>query len=57
MRKKSKELGTKLLNQKHLNIYRYLTQSRFKLGIECPTKLFYTNNKTTYGDSSADDHF
>ena len=34
-----------------------LTKSSFKLGMKCPTKLFYNNNKTTYGDSSADDPF
>jgi len=35
---------------------RYLTKSRFKLGIECPTKLFYTG-KTEYPDSKMDDSF
>ncbi len=35
---------------------RYLTKSRFKLGIECPTKLFYTGKKE-YPDSKMDDFF
>ncbi len=36
---------------------RYLTKSRFKLAIECPTKLFYTNKREEYKDSMADDEF
>ena len=36
---------------------RYLTKSRFKLGIECPTKLFYTGKKDTYADQRLDDRF
>lgn len=35
---------------------RYLTKSRFKLGMECPTKLFYTRKKE-YVDSRLDDPF
>lgn len=35
---------------------RYLTKSRFKLGIECPTKLFYTNKKE-YPNQKLDDSF
>ncbi|EQC45203.1 PF11074 domain protein [Bacteriovorax sp. BSW11_IV] len=35
---------------------RYLTKSRFKLGRECPTKLFYTKKKE-YLDSKMDDAF
>ena len=35
---------------------RYLTKSRFKLGMECPTKLFYTGNPL-YPDKSIDDPF
>ncbi|MAZ50013.1 MAG: hypothetical protein CME65_15735 [Halobacteriovoraceae bacterium] len=35
---------------------RYLTKSRFKLGMECPTKLFYTKKKK-YFDSKLDDSF
>ena len=35
---------------------RYLTKSRFKLGLECPTKLFYTKKKE-YLDSKMDDSF
>lgn len=36
---------------------RYLTKSRFKLGLECPTKLYYTNKKNEYKDTKADDEF
>lgn len=35
---------------------RYLTKSRFKLGTECPTKLFYTSKKD-YPDQKMDDPF
>src|SRR5438445_4990896 len=35
---------------------RYLTKSRFKLGLECPTKLFYTK-KDEYFDGKLDDEF
>jgi len=35
---------------------RYLTKSRFKLGMDCPTKLFYTKKKE-YLDSKMDDSF
>ena len=35
---------------------RYLTKSRFKLGVECPTKLYYTG-KPQYPDQSLDDSF
>lgn len=36
---------------------RYLTKSRFKLGLECETKLFYTGKKTEYVDDSVEDEF
>jgi len=35
---------------------RYLTKGRFKLGLECPTKLFYTKN-TDYADQGQNDPF
>ena len=35
---------------------RYLTKSRFKLGLECPTKLFYTK-KNIYADNKIGDTF
>jgi hypothetical protein len=35
---------------------RYLTKSRYKLALECPTKLFYTK-KEEYADSKLDDAF
>lgn len=35
---------------------RYLTKSRFKLALECETKLFYTNKKE-YPDTKVDDPF
>ncbi len=36
--------------------HRYLTKSRFKLALECPSKLFYTRNKE-YEDQTNDDTF
>ena len=36
---------------------RYLTKSRFKLGLECPTKLFYTKKKNIYADNKIGDTF
>lgn len=36
---------------------RYLTKSRFKLAVECPTKLFYTGKYTEYADMQMDDPF
>ena len=35
---------------------RYLTKSRFKLGLECPTKLYYTKN-LDYADQGQNDPF
>jgi hypothetical protein len=35
---------------------RYLTKSRFKIGRECPTKLFYTG-KSKYANTNLDDEF
>lgn len=37
-------------------MHRYLTKSRFKLALECPTKLFYTRKKE-YPDSMSKDPF
>jgi len=36
---------------------RYLTKSRFKIGMNCPTQLYYTNKKDVYADSNLDDNF
>jgi hypothetical protein len=36
---------------------RYLTKSRFKLGRECPTKLFYTGKKDQFDDQFLDNTF
>ncbi len=36
---------------------RYLTKSRFKLALECPTKLFYTKKPNVYVDNKIDDPF
>lgn len=36
---------------------RYLTKSRFKLALDCPTKLFYTRKKDEYADTSQDNDF
>jgi Domain of unknown function(DUF2779) len=36
---------------------RYLTKSRFKLAVECPTKLFYCNKSKIYRDNMAENEF
>lgn len=36
---------------------RYLTKSRYKLALECPTKLYYTGKKDIFEDISIDDPF
>lgn len=36
---------------------RYLTKSRFKLAVECPTKLFYTGKRELYIDRNQEDDF
>lgn len=36
---------------------RFLTKSRFKLALECPTKLFYTGKPDHYIDTSEEDDF
>ena len=36
---------------------RYLTKSRFKLALECPTKLFYTGKTEIYPDAKQEDEF
>ena len=36
---------------------RYLTKSRFKLALECPTKLFYTGKEEQYPDRKRDNEF
>lgn len=39
-----------------MNSPRYLTKSRYKLALECPTKLYYTKNKD-YADRKLNDAF
>jgi len=36
---------------------RYLTKSRFKMAVECPTKLFYTGKGKEYMDTMGEDDF
>jgi hypothetical protein len=36
---------------------RYLTKSRFKLAVECPTKLFYTQKENEYKNIKSEDSF
>ena len=36
---------------------RYLTKSRFKLAVECPTKLFYTGKENEYRNLKQEDTF
>ena len=37
--------------------HRYLTKSRFRLALECPTKLFYTGKSDIYPDRKQEDDF
>ena len=37
--------------------YQYLTKSRFKLALECPTKLYYGTRLNDYADQNIDDAF
>ncbi len=36
---------------------KYLTKSKFKMALECPTKLYYNEHKDKYANSSLDDPF
>lgn len=36
---------------------KYLTKSKFKLALECPTKLYYTEHKDEYANGKVDDPF
>ncbi|NCC73255.1 MAG: hypothetical protein EOM06_07625 [Sphingobacteriia bacterium] len=36
---------------------RYLTKSRFKLALECPTKLYYTDKPDLYENQKKEDAF
>ena len=42
---------------KPLNDERFLTKSRFKMAVECPTKLFYTKKESIYADAKKEDLF
>ena len=35
----------------------YLTKSRFKTALECPTKLFYTDKENLYANQKSEDEF
>ena len=39
------------------SVSRYLTKSRFKLAMECPTKLFYKGKDTVYQNLKSEDSF
>lgn len=40
-----------------MSVPRYLSKSRFKLGVECPTKLYYSSHRDLYADTKLDDRF
>ena len=40
-----------------INRPRYLTKSRYKIALECPTKLFYTHKKDEYANLHQEDEF
>lgn len=42
---------------RHSNPKRRLTKSKFILGLECPTKLYYDNNSKNYSNQSLNDPF
>ena len=42
---------------KRIEMALYLTKSRFKLALECPTKLYYANSKNGYFDKNKDNDF
>lgn len=46
-----------MAKQNIMSDLRPLTKSRFKLGLECPTKLYYTGKKDIYADQNFDDPF
>lgn len=46
------------MDERHrMTTKRYLTKSRFKLAVECPTKLFYTGKGGGYRDQMAENDF
>ena len=50
-------LPAKELPIKNMAKSTYLTKSRYKLGLECPTKLYYTGKKEEYSNNKVDDPF
>ena len=50
-------MGCKTQGVALVNKIRYLTKSRFKLAVQCPTKLFYTGKKDIYRDTMQEDSF
>jgi hypothetical protein len=34
-----------------------LTKSRYRLGFDCPTKIFYANNPQSYANKNSDNEF
>ena len=40
-----------------MQVNRYLTKSRFKLAVECPTKLFYSGKPKEYRDNMQENAF
>ena len=40
-----------------MDFMRYLTKSRFKMALSCPTKLFYTKKLNEYADNKIEDPF
>ena len=46
-----------VVGKNKMSLRRYLTKSRFKLAMECPTKLFYTGKDDEYKNTKGDDEF
>ena len=47
----------KIEEGRNMSNERYLTKSRFKIALDCETKLFYTRKPERYPDTSVDDSF
>ncbi len=49
--------GSTLFLHKNYTYMRVLTKSRFKLGLECPNKLYYTHKEEVYANNKSSNPF
>ena len=40
-----------------MSLNKLFTKSRFKIALDCPTKLYYASNDKTYANANLDDPF